>query len=105
MLCNKCGQEIKSELQFCPNCGCETGYTPKSVNTGKKLGILSIVFAFELTIVGFILGIIGLVKGIKSKDKLSITLNTVGIVISIAFTILYTIKIVAFFKEFNSLIN
>ena len=105
MLCKKCGQEIKSELQFCSNCGCETGYRLKSMNTGKKLGILSIVFAFDLTIIGLLLGIIGLIKGIKSKDKLSIVLNTIGIVFSVVFTVVYAIKIVSFFKAFNSLAN
>lgn len=105
MICKKCGQEINEKQQFCPVCGCETGYNPKSVDNGKKLGILSIVFAFDLTIIGFILGIIGLVKGIKTKDKLSITLNSIGIVLSIVFTIIYTIRIIAFFKAFNSLIE
>ena len=75
MICKKCGQEINDGLQFCSNCGCETGYKPKRINTGKKLGILSFVFAFDLTIIGLILGIVGLVKGIKHKDKLSIILK------------------------------
>ena len=105
MICKKCGQEISDGLQFCPKCGCETGYKPKSVNTGKKLGILSIVFSFDLTLIGLILGIVGLVKGIKSKDKLSIILNSIGIALSVVFTIIYTIRIVSFFKAFNSLLS
>lgn len=105
MTCKKCGQEMAEGLQFCPKCGCETGYVAKSVNTGKKLGILSIVFAFDLTLLGLIFGVIGLIKAIKTKDKLSIVLNSIGIAISVILTIVYTIRIVSFFKALNSLIN
>lgn len=105
MICGKCGQPINDGLQYCPNCGCETGFKPKSVNTGKKLGILSIVFSFDLTLIGLILGIIGLVKGIKSKDKISIILNSIGIVLSVAFSIIYTIQVVSFIQALNSLVS
>lgn len=105
MVCKKCAAEFEGNLQFCPKCGCETGYSAKPVNTGKKLGILSIVFSFDITIIGLILGIIGLVKGIKSKDKISIILNSIGILISIVCTIAYTIYAIRFFNGYFNLVN
>lgn len=105
MLCGKCGKEIQNGLQYCPLCGCETGYKPKIVNTGKKLGILSIIFSVDITILGLILGIIGLIKGIKTKDRLSIILNSLGIAISVAFTIIYVVRVVSFFKALTSVVS
>ncbi|MBQ8615369.1 MAG: hypothetical protein IJ415_02265 [Clostridia bacterium] len=67
--------------------------------------MLSIVFSFDLTLIGLILGIIGLVKGIKSKDKISIILNSIGIVLSVAFSIIYTIQVVSFIQALNSLVS
>lgn len=73
-------------------------------NTGLKLGILSCVFC-ETFLVGIILGIVGLVKGIKSKAKLSITLNIIGIILSIAALIFAIVTISKFIQSVESLVS
>lgn len=105
MVCKKCNAQIEDKLQFCPKCGCETGYNAKPADDGKKLGILSIVFSFNIAIIGVILGIIGLVKAVKAKTKISIILNVVGLVISVGFIVFYTIYIINFFNNFTGLVN
>ena len=105
MICKKCNKEIQDGLQYCTHCGCETGYKATKIHNGRKLGVYSLIFSFDLTILGFILGIIGLFRGIKCKDKLSIILNSLGIVISVVCTIVYALRIMTFIETFTSLLS
>ena len=57
--------------------------------TSKTMGILSIVFGFLMPFVGLVLGIIGLsIKKTKGHRDRDITLNVVGIIISIVWWII-----------------
>ena len=57
--------------------------------TSKTLGILSIIFGFLAPVVGLVLGIIGIsIKKSKSNPSRDVTLNVVGIVISVVWWII-----------------
>lgn len=62
MFCNSCGKEVRDDEVICISCGCaikkEDEVTPTS-----KLIPWAYVCAFLLPLVGFILGVILLVKG------------------------------------------
>ena len=88
MYCKTCGQQIRNEAVVCPHCGCKTGYK-KAGESKKGLGFL----------LGFFLGIIGLIIGICMYDSASTERKTfvkgwtiafiIGISISIISTIIY----------------
>lgn len=87
--CTECGKRISDTVESCPNCGFVLtkekkfeGY--KLLQEEKKkpgIGLYSVIFGILIPIVGFILGIVGIVK----KEKYSVY----GIFISLFMTILY----------------
>ena len=87
--CVECGKEISCQAKSCPNCGLilttknrQEGYDlMKKMENKMGIGIYSVIFGIIFPIVGFILGIIGIVK----KEKYSVY----GIFISIIMPIFY----------------
>lgn len=94
--CTKCGKEIMDDAVICVNCGCAVDKTlnpnsesqsPKKVSVSLILGIVGIVFAWLIAIVGHITSIVGIIFGIKeykSTSKMSgLVLSIIGEVCSI----------------------
>lgn len=88
MYCKTCGQKIRKDAVICPHCGCQTGY--KKEGTSKKgIGFL----------LGFFLGIIGLIIGICMYESDSTERKTfikgwliafiIGMVLSVISVIIY----------------
>ncbi len=92
MFCPKCGKEINDEAVFCTECGCTIkNIQPQSdVPTSNKigsngvvsivLGIIGIVFAWVLAIIGHITSITGIVLGVKEYKR---TGKVAGLVLSV----------------------
>ena len=85
--CVECGKKISNSADTCPYCGKLLteedkfeGYKDLQDNLaqGKSLSILAITFAFIMPIVGLILGIITITKGLKKKGLLAIILSIVA---------------------------
>lgn len=110
--CPKCAAPTVEGAAFCVNCGeplqaekldpyapkkTVDYYAPapkKSTGSERVLGILSIVFAFLMPFVGFVLGIIAIVGGNKSGDTSARTMGIVGLILSIVLTVLSIFAIV-----------
>ena len=115
MYCSSCGTKIKSEENFCTNCGKEV-VKPEVVDIEEKkstenfritsivLGGLSLgsSFFFLLSPLSLILGIIGLVFAIKSHKNSN---NTVGIVLNSIGVFISFIVITIFALMINLVIN
>jgi len=80
MFCPKCGASINDDAVICPNCGCATGKTTQS--NGKTLGIVGLILGIFMPLVGWICCGIGLSRAKASNDSSSITINTVGLILS-----------------------
>lgn len=94
MFCSKCGKEIADEAVICTSCGCMVKNvntkavspapakttTEKSPKVSLILGIVGIVTAWLIAIVGHITSIIGIVFGIKEYKE---TGKMTGLVLSI----------------------
>lgn len=137
MFCKKCGSNLNEGDKFCNNCGNKVEQIPENIvefnnttmnniNTSNnnqvssnndKLGLASLIIGIVALIIvllgksfGFILGIVGLILGIISKNKdkkkkIGIILNIVAMVIRIA-TIVIGAIILATNPEFlNRLYN
>lgn len=101
MYCLKCGNQIDDSAVNCPICGCATENSANGVNSfsvddslkqadslGKVamvLGIIGIVIAWLLAILGYIAGGAGVAVAVyaKSKNKISKQAQT-GLIVSIA---------------------
>ncbi len=93
--CSKCGKEITDDAVICVNCGCAVeknqnntyNQSQKKASVSLILGIIGIVFAWLIAIVGHITSIIGIIFGIKeykSTSKMSgLVLSIIGEVCSI----------------------
>lgn len=86
--CQKCGSEMDDTSLFCPACGTPVEGEKKSFNpTSFILGILGIIFAWFLAIVGHVLSIIGIVLGVqeykRSKNVLGLVFSILGEICSI----------------------
>ena len=94
--CTHCGNEIADNAVFCVKCGCsatpiqssQNNTTPrKQTQVASILGIVGIIFAFLLAILGHIISITGIVMGIKEykeTEKITgLTLSIIGEVCSI----------------------
>ncbi len=91
--CPECGEQIVTGARYCVRCGKPLAsfqnpyayaYERKPNEKGGKVpGILSIVFAFFFPLVGFILGIVAIVKGAKAKYTPAVVMGIIGLVISI----------------------
>lgn len=101
MFCSKCGNEIDNEALICPKCGCATANmeaqksTVSDVVSGETstMATCAIVFAILIPIVGFILGIIGVVKyktdAYKKRSIAAIILSSVLWIANIVALILF----------------
>lgn len=85
--CSKCGNELIDEAVICTKCGCSTEETnvavksqPKKTSVSLILGIIGMVFAWLLAIIGHILSIIGIIIGIKEYREQN---NMAGLIVSI----------------------
>lgn len=102
--CVFCGEKIEDDSTFCPHCGgkqgisCSNEEMNASGEETNTIAILAIIFTFVFTIVGLILGILGMNKAKQMNGKgfglslaaviisaLSIVMEIVVIVILIAF--------------------
>ncbi len=97
MYCKNCGKEIDDNSIYCSHCGARQDY---SQNTylyvgfeNKVWGILSIVFAFLMPVLGIVFGVIGLST---YKDQENRKLCKIGIGIVIAEFVLAIILMVIF---------
>lgn len=108
MFCSNCGKEIDNEAIVCPNCGVLTekgkllnGSNQNVEKVGNDgivsivLGAIGIVGAWIIALLGYVLGGIGLVYGIRSiikgdkvKGIIGATLSVLTIVFSIINSIL-----------------
>ena len=119
MFCQKCGKELEQGAKFCPTCGTnvspetqasvppsnlqyEAGagvYTeeekPKGAMAALVCGIIGIVMAFLLPIVGLILSIVAISQGIKANKVSKTGIATAGYIMGIAGLILSIIVWVA----------
>jgi uncharacterized membrane protein YvbJ len=101
--CPYCGARIEEDdAAFCPSCGRGLLKAGQTADEGKnevapkesyveseprrrnldRLGTLAIVFAFFVPPVGLILGIIGLVRGLRDGYKMLVTSSIIAIAIS-----------------------
>ena len=97
MFCSKCGYKNNEDARYCINCGnmlnnnvnnnndnaLTKAYKRKSTST--KIGIISLIILFVTRTLAILLAIIGLVIGIKEKEKRGIIINIICIIISILF--------------------
>jgi len=103
MYCNNCGNIIKKEDKFCPNCGVMINQIPSNqqpqnnIDVPKKdrdnlgtisliLGIISLILSIFLNILILPMAIVGLILGIISKSRngkkiAGIILNAISIII------------------------
>lgn len=87
--CPECGREISDKAEKCINCGVELtdeikfeGYKLiEKQKNNHQYGLLAVLFALVLPIVGFILGIVGVVK----NERFSVY----AIFMSVLATVLY----------------
>ncbi len=96
MYCKYCGKEIDDNSAYCGYCGArQDGNSPHSysyVNSENVIwGVLSIVCAFFMPILGLIFGIIGLTTYKEPKNR---KLCKVGIGIVIAEIVLIMISVI-----------
>lgn len=87
MICKKCGKEFDNSAIACPECGAPV--KPR----GKTVSIWAVVMAVIIPIVGFILGIIAIVKGAKYKTKCALIMGICAIVIAIVVQIIYAVYV------------
>lgn len=110
MVCNNCGRDLKPGCTFCEHCGEYSSTTDKTALAAAEnskeirslipafiLSVVSIMLAFNFdyyqkwyitliflifSIIGYIIGMIALSKGLKSKRPL-VPLATISIVLAI----------------------
>lgn len=96
MFCSKCGKEINDDAVVCVNCGCsvlkdKNNFNEEENESASKssvaLGIIGIICAFLIAIVGHICSIISIILGIidctKHKKPTGLILGIVGEVLAI----------------------
>lgn len=109
--CPKCGQEMDDDARFCSNCGHQmfddyvddrirNPYVNNDTNNSGSLGILSIVLAFVMPIVGLILGILGL----KSNNEKERKYSKIGVILSAVFLGLIVIIYIFYFIIYGSIL-
>ncbi|HKM13464.1 MAG TPA: zinc ribbon domain-containing protein [Candidatus Methanomethylophilaceae archaeon] len=73
--CTDCGHDIPPGSRFCPSCGADQLVTPPQAVTRPPsvlpliLGILGILFAILIPIVGLVMGILGAVLAHTDENK------------------------------------
>ena len=117
MFCNFCGKENPDNVAFCNNCGQplqdqgqpqqppqpqqgyyqqpQQGYyqpAPKKSYASMILGIISIVSAWLLAIIGHVTAIIGIILGVqeykRTKSNVGLILSIIGAVCSVISSLL-----------------
>lgn len=83
MFCRKCGKELDDSAIACPECGAPV--KPR----GKAVSIWAIVMAFIIPVVGFILGFIAVVKGIRYRTTSVLITGICAILLSVVLQIIY----------------
>lgn len=85
--CSNCGNEIDENAVICVKCGCAVtkaeSTAPTNTATPKAatiLGILGIVFAWLIALVGHVLSIVGIFVGVKEYKTAG---KTSGLILSI----------------------
>ena len=87
--CPECGKQISESASACPNCGAPV--TQETIQRGKELmqeqirkensfthvdlGGLAMIFSVFIPIVGFILGIVAIVKGMVRRGVYALILS------------------------------
>lgn len=90
--CTKCGEQLNDDAIVCPRCGCETelGRAYRTNNSGSSVaqvcGVLSIVFGMLGGFLGLILGIVCIAS---DKDKKYRSLGIIGIVLFLAWVVVF----------------
>ena len=94
--CCYCGNEVNEEADVCIKCGCMIKKSKpiqsktEKTQTSIILGIIGIVFAWLMAIVGHIVSIIGIAIGIKEYTKTEkmtgLILNIIGEICSMIST-------------------
>ncbi len=70
MYCSKCGRELFDEAVICPYCGCPTqNYNNNTVTFEDKSNIWLCLLSVLFPIVGIILGVVFMSKGMKQSGK------------------------------------
>ena len=109
--CTYCGNEVNDNAVVCVKCGCQiprvqhvlhdTTEEKSVAHVSIVFGILGIVFAWLFALVGHILSIIGIVRGVKEyKDTARISgliFSIVGEVCSVFSSIIGAITMAYFF--------
>ena len=106
--CTHCGSEVDENAVVCMKCGCIISKDKSLANAESKgrssllLGILGIVFAWIFALVGHVVSIIGIVRGITEYKK---TGKITGLVLSIVgegcSIISSLVAVVAFLENFD----
>ena len=97
--CTHCGTEVSDDAVICVNCGCaieQKPAAPAAAPAGKIqvsviLGIVGIIFAWLLAIIGHITSIIGIVFGIKEYKQTNKMLGLILSIVGEVFAILSSI--------------
>ena len=108
MYCKRCGNFLKENERFCPNCGEkreENSYMNNNIQIDRvqekksNKGTIAIVLgilSFVIPIIGLPLSIIGLILGIKAKNenngRVGMSLSIIGLVVSIFVTFIFVIS-------------
>ena len=104
--CTNCGKELKPNADVCLNCG-HLVYKNEVVNTytsdanadnGGMVGVLSIIFGvlgfYPLTIIGSIIGIVLGLIGLTSTSKINKKRSKIGLWVSSSTFLVWVILIV-----------
>ncbi len=73
--CTDCGHDVPQGSRFCPSCGADQVITPPQLIKGSPsvlpliLGILGIVFAIFIPLIGLVMGILGAVLAHMDENK------------------------------------
>ena len=107
--CEKCGKELLGEGVFCPNCGSSNKPVNDTAAIQKSpasiaaiiLGIIGIISAWLLAIVGHITSIIAIIIGIKDcingKKPTGLILGIIGEVCAIISSIIGAVAMASIF--------
>lgn len=89
-LCSKCGYQIQSTYNFCPNCGNKLKNPPLSTTLGKQIYLYAI---------SILLPPLGIIPGVKYLLDKNPTAKLIGIIL-IVLTLLSTIITVKLTMDF-----
>ena len=92
--CEKCGQELEENLNFCPSCGAKVGASaPQYSNYSNDFDAPSTGYA----VLGFFFPIVGLILYLVWQDKYPLRAKScgkgalIGFIVNVVLTICYAI--------------